>query len=116
VNIHDMINVYITGESGSEMTHIINGTGNTLNTGVTTATANCLWSNPGFSMSAASTVGNMALSFPTESAHSYQLQYKNALTDSTWSSLGAFFDGDDTLDTVNVSPSSTNSFYRVQEH
>ncbi len=115
VNIHDMINVYITGESGSEMTHIINGTGNTLNTGVTTTTANNLWSNPGFSLGAASADGNVALSFPTESAHSYQIQYKNALTDSAWSSLGAFFGGDDTLDTITIPASSTNRFYRVLE-
>lgn len=115
VNIHDMINVYITGESSSEMTHIINGTGNTLTNGVTTATANYLWSIPDFSMGAASSASNVVLSFPTESAHSYQLQFKNALTDPAWSRLGAFFDGDDTLDSIVVSPSSTNRFYRIEE-
>ncbi len=114
VNLHDIINVYITGESGSEMTHVINGNGNTLDTGVTTTTFNNLWSNPGFSVDTVSAIGGVALSFPTESAHSYQLQYKNALTNSTWSTLGAFFGGDDTLDTIIVSP-STNRFYRVLE-
>lgn len=115
VNIHDMINVYITGESGSEMTHIINGTGATLNSGVTTATANYLWSNPSFSIGAADAAGTVVLSFPTESAHSYQLQYKNTLTAPSWTSLGAFSRGDDTLDGIPVSPLSTNRFYRIQE-
>lgn len=121
VNIHDTITVYIAGNTSgsgtSSLNHIINGTGASVSgPGYGgTATANCLWSNPGFSMSASTTAGNVALSFPTESAHNYQLQYKDALIDSSWSSLGTFFGGDDTLDTMAVSPASTNCFYRVQE-
>jgi hypothetical protein len=121
VNIHDMITVYIAGNTSgsgaSSVNHIINGTGASVSgPGYGgTATANYLWSNPGFSLSAASAAGGVALSFPTESAHNYQIQYKNALTDLLWSSLGVSFNGDDTLDTIAVSPSSTNRFYRVQE-
>lgn len=115
VNLHNIINVYITGESGSEMTHVINGSGSTLNAGVTTTTANTLWPNPHFSVAAAGVDGGAALSFPTESAHSYQLQYKNAVTNSTWSNLGGFFSGDDTLDIIRIVPPATNCFYRVLE-
>ncbi|HEV2693945.1 MAG TPA: hypothetical protein VG347_13710 [Verrucomicrobiae bacterium] len=115
VNFHDMINVYITGQSGSEMTHIINGTGNTLNTGVTTTTANTLWSNPTFSLGAGLDVTrtNAAITLPTESWHSYQLQFKNAVTDSGWSSLGSPFGGNDTLNTVLGATLQSSRYYRV---
>jgi hypothetical protein len=112
VNVHNMIMVYITGESGSEMTHIINGTGNTLNTGVTTATANYLWQNPGFGISAAQNGANFNIMVPTESWHSYQLQYKNDLSDPNWMSLGNF-PGNDTLEPISTSLQSSNRFYRV---
>ena len=113
VNMHHMINVYITGESGSEMTHIINGTGNTLNTGVTTTTANYLWLNPTFGIIAGLNGSNVGVSVPTESWHSYQLQYKNALTDPSWTNLGGRVGGNDTLETITDSTSADNRFYRV---
>jgi hypothetical protein len=115
VNVHDMINVYITGESGSEMTHIINGTGNTLNAGVTTATANYLWLNPAFGISAGLDVTgtNLNIALPTESWHTYQLQYKNNVTDASWLNFGSRFGGDDTLETITDSASLSSRFYRV---
>jgi hypothetical protein len=115
VNLHDMINVYITGESGSEMTHIINGTGSTLNTGVSTATANYLWLNPTFSISAGFDITgtNINITLPTESWHSYQLQYKNDVTDASWLNFGSLFGGDDTLETITDSASPSSRFYRV---
>ncbi len=113
VNMHDMINVYITGESGSEMTHIINGTGATLNTGVTTATANQLWQNPKFNVGAENIESNVAVLFPTESWHSYQLQYKNAVTDPAWSNLGGRVDGNDEPESLTNSISAGSGFYRV---
>ena len=118
VNVHDMINVLIEAQSGSEMTHIINGTGATLNSGVTTATANYLWLNPTFYASSGLDITgtNIAIRLPTESWHTYQLQYKNALTDSGWSSLGSPFGGNDTLETITDSTSATNRFYRVKAY
>ena len=97
VNVHDMINVLITAQTGSEMTHIINGTGTTLTSAVNTATANYLWLNPTFSLFAGldSTGTNMAITLPTESWHTYQLQYKNNVTDPSWSNLGSPFGGND---------------------
>ncbi|HWY32452.1 MAG TPA: hypothetical protein VNX46_16940, partial [Candidatus Acidoferrum sp.] len=96
-------------------THIINGTGNTLTTGVTTATANYLWLNPTFSASAAlgATGTNVNITIPTESWHAYQLQYKNALMDPIWQSLGNLFGGDDTLETITNSVFPGSRFYRV---
>jgi len=114
VNLHDMINVYITGETGSEMTHIINGTGTTLTTGVTTTTANTLWTNPTFGIKAGLSGTNVAISFPTESWHSYKLFYKNAVTGGTWSALGSALPGNDAIETLTDSPATTARFYRVQ--
>jgi hypothetical protein len=116
VNMHDMIDVYITGESGSEMTHIINGTGATLNTGVTTTTANYLWLNPTFGVSVSDGESNIVVSLPTESWHSYQLQYKNSVTDPIWSNLGIGIGGNDTLKEITDPTSAASRFYRVVAH
>jgi hypothetical protein len=108
--------VYIGGNtSGSGTTainHIINGTGPAVSgPGYGgTATANTLWLNPTFSLSAGA---SGTVSFPSESWHSYQLQYKNALTDPSWSNLGSPVGGSDTLQTINDSTAATNRFYRV---
>ena len=99
------------------MTHIINGTGATLTSGVNTATANQLWLNPTNIYASAGLSGpNVAVSFPSESWHGYRLQYKNALTDSSWSNLGSLVGGNDTLQTITDSASSSNRFYRVQAY
>ena len=119
VNVHDMMDVYIAGNgSGSgptEIYHIINGTGSAV-VGPGwggTAYANYLWLNPTIYASADLSGPNVAVSFPSESWHSYQLQYKNALTDSSWSNLGSPVGGNDTLQMVTDSTSATNRFYRV---
>jgi hypothetical protein len=116
VNVHHMINVFISGSGGNEMTHIINGTGATLNSGVNTATANYLWLNPTFYAGSGMSGTNIAVSFPSESWHSYQLQYKNALTDVSWSNLGSLVGGNDTLKTITDSASSSDRFYRVKAY
>jgi len=119
VNVHHMMDVYISGNTSgsgtSEIYHIINGTGSSVGPSFATAYANYLWLNPTFSVSADldSTGTNIAMTLPTESWHSYQLQYKNAVTDPAWSSLGTPFGGNDTLETVIDSTSATNRFYRV---
>jgi hypothetical protein len=119
VNMHDMITVYIAGNTSgsgtSTLNHIINGTGAALSgPGFGgTATANYLWLNPTFSINAGVSGPNASISFPTESWHSYQLQYKNALTDPSWSNLGGLVGGNDTLQTISDSTSATNRFYRI---
>jgi hypothetical protein len=113
VNVHDMITVYIAGESGSEITHIINGIGDTVNTPVTTATADSLWVNPEFSVKAGFGGQNIALSFPTESWHSYQLQYKSSVAGASWLNLGSLIGGDDATQTFTDSFAFPSRFYRV---
>lgn len=120
VNVHDMMDVYISGNTNgggtSQINHIINGTGNTVGPAFGTAYGSNLWPNPAFSASAGLdlTGTNIAVSFPSESWHSYQLQYKNAVTDSGWSNLGLPVGGNDSLLTITVSPSSSHRFYRVK--
>jgi hypothetical protein len=113
VNLHNMIMVYITGQSGSEMTHIINGTGPALNSGVTTATANDLWADPAFGITPLYDGVNLEILLPTESWRSYQLQYKNQLTDPSWLSLGNV-PGNDTLEPIVTPTPAGNRFYRVK--
>ena len=116
VNVHDMMDVYISGNGGSSViNHIINGTGSTVGPSFSTAYANYLWLNPTNLYASAGMSGpNIAVSFPSESWHSYQLQYKNAFTDSSWSNLGSPVGGNDTLQTITDSTSGTNRFYRVK--
>jgi hypothetical protein len=120
VNVHDLITVYIAGNTSGDGTsslyHIINGTGATLSgPGFGgTATANCLWPDPAFSLSAVICGANTSVAFPSESWHSYQLQYKQALTDPAWSNLGTPVGGNDGLQQLNDSTPATGRFYRVE--
>jgi len=116
VNLHDMINVLIVAQTGSEMTHIINGTGNTLNSGVTTTTADYLWLNPPFGVGIINIRTNIILSFPTESWHTYQQQYKGAVTDPIWLTLGNPVGGNDTLKSITNSTSTGNRVYRIKAY
>jgi len=119
VNLHNMITVYIAGNTSgggtSTLDHIINGTGATLaGPGFGgTAKTNSLWLNPAFSISAAMMGANASITFPTESWHTYQLQYKNALTDPSWSNLGSPFGGNDTLLPIQDPNPATSRLYRM---
>ncbi|MDB6067594.1 MAG: hypothetical protein JWR26_3802 [Pedosphaera sp.] len=122
VNLHDIITVYIAGNTSgggtSTLDHIINGTGATLaGPGFGgTAKANSLWLTPTFSINAGMSGSNMSISLPTESWHSYQLQYKNGLMDPGWSNLGSPIGGNDTLQGIDDPTSAINRFYRIVSH
>lgn len=118
VNLHDMVTVYISGITNgggtSALYHIINGTGIPLyGTAFQSATNTCLWLNPTFSACAALTEAGATITFPTESWRSYQLQYKNNLTDPVWLNIGAPISGNDVLQTITDSTLTTNRFYQV---
>ena len=117
VNVHDMMDVYIAGNTSgsgtSVINHIINGIGGTVGPSFGTAYANYLWLNPTFAIIAGLRRVEHHVSFPTESWHSYQLQYKNILDGSklvkSWRPVG----GNDTLQTISDSNLATNRFYRI---
>ena len=83
VNLHDIISVCITAEGGSssQITHIINGTGNEVGPSFAMATTGSLWQNPTFRIGSGLDVTgtNIAVTLPTESWHTYQLHYKTAI-------------------------------------
>jgi hypothetical protein len=119
VNVHDMMDVYITGNGGSsQITHIINGIGSEVGPSFATAYANYLWLNPTFSVNAGldTTGANIVITLPTESWHSYQLQYLDAVAGAGWLDLGSPFGGDDTLETIAAPVLSHSRFYRVVSH
>jgi hypothetical protein len=117
--MHDMITVYIAGNTSgsgtSSLNYIINGTGATLSgPGFGgTAKASYLWLNPTFSINAALSGANASITFPTESWRSYQIQYKNNMTDPSWSNLGSPVGGNDVLQTISDLTSAPNRFYQI---
>ncbi len=117
VNLHNLITVCITAESGSgsQITHIVNGTGATVGPAYGTATADVLWTNPTFEVSTGLDITgtNVTLTLPTESWHTYQLQYKNTYTDPVWLNLGSPFGGNDAPETIPSPILTTSRFYRI---
>ncbi|HTB85005.1 MAG TPA: invasin domain 3-containing protein [Candidatus Sulfotelmatobacter sp.] len=119
VNLHHMITVYIAGNTAnggsSTMNHIINGTGATVaGPGFGgTATLNNLWNLPTFSIFTGVNAAGTPVTFPTESWHVYQLQYKNSLGDPSWLNLGNALGGNDVQQTVTDPTPGSGRFYRV---
>jgi len=56
---------------------------------------------------------SVTVSFSTQVGFSYQIEYKNNLTDANWIPLGALIPGNDTAQEVNE-PLANNGFYRVE--
>jgi hypothetical protein len=57
---------------------------------------------------------NINISFQTTSGFNYQVQYKNNLTDPSWTALGSPVVGDGTIKSVVDPTSGSSRFYRVQ--
>ncbi len=58
--------------------------------------------------------GNIQLSFPTAVGSSYQVQYKNALTDATWTNLGGPLTGNGSTMSASDPISGSSRFYKLQ--
>ncbi len=65
-------------------------------------------------LSASLNGGNIVLSFPTQSGTTYQVEYKNELTDATWTPLGSSVSGDGTTKTVSDSVTNGHRFYHLK--
>ncbi|MGC3957359.1 MAG: carbohydrate-binding protein [Verrucomicrobiota bacterium] len=57
---------------------------------------------------------NVNVSFPTQSGYTYQIEYKNNLTDPTWTNLGSAVTGDGTVKIVADPASGSRRFYRAR--
>jgi len=58
--------------------------------------------------------GNINISFPTQNGSSYQLLWKNNLTDPTWTPIGSPVSGNGSVQSVGDTISLSKRFYRVQ--
>ncbi|HVU08495.1 MAG TPA: LamG-like jellyroll fold domain-containing protein [Verrucomicrobiae bacterium] len=59
--------------------------------------------------------GNIVISFSTgDNTHSYQVQYKNSLTDASWTPLGSPLVGNNSIQSVSDAIGNGSRFYRVQ--
>jgi hypothetical protein len=80
--------------------------------------------NTGFFMLAATTPdviltatrsgGNIVISFPTQNGHSYQVEYKNNLSDPGWTPLGSAIAGNGSVQSASDSIGGRSArFYRI---
>jgi hypothetical protein len=68
---------------------------------------------PSFSISVTASAGTVSIHIPTQSGHSYTLQYSTSLNPPNWQTLGSSIPGDGTVHTVNDSMGGSR-FYRVE--
>lgn len=54
-----------------------------------------------------------SISLPAQAGFSYQLQYKNQLTDPSWTNLGGAITGNNSIPTVTDTTTQTSRFYRA---
>jgi len=72
---------------------------------------------PSPQLAAAVATGHNVISFPTETGYSYQVEYKNHLSDATWTNLGSLVTGDNATHSVTdpaLTSANSTRFYRVQ--
>jgi endoglucanase len=67
-----------------------------------------------FTINASSNNTNVVISFMTQSGFSYQVQYKNNLTDASWIPIDNPVSGNNTVQSVGDLVSGNSRFYRVQ--
>jgi hypothetical protein len=67
---------------------------------------------PGLTASLSS--GTITLSFSTTTGSNYQVEYKNALTDATWTPLNSPIPGNNSVQSVQYSTTGSQRFYRVE--
>ncbi len=69
---------------------------------------------PAPTLSASVSGGKVTIVFPTRTGSTYQVQYKNNLTEVSWTSLGSAITGTAATQSVQDSSAGTSRFYRLQ--
>jgi hypothetical protein len=106
--------------SGNPVKVALDGTAQTLRLGGTTGNEvnvnflMLLATTPAPPLTAHVAGGLITISFATQTGYSYQLQYKNNLTDATWTSIGGVITGDNTVHPASDSSTGSHRFYQVQ--
>jgi hypothetical protein len=70
--------------------------------------------SPALKLKVAISGATVTVSFPTQTGSAYQVQYKNNLADTSWSSLGSPVAGNNGIRSVNDTVTGGSRFYRVQ--
>lgn len=66
------------------------------------------------SLTAVISGSNINVSFQSQTGLSYQVEYKNNLTDGSWTPLGSLIVGDGTIKSLNDPTSGSHRFYRLR--
>jgi len=118
----------LTDSSGTPVAVTFDGLENTLQFGGNPVEAGDPTINANFFMLVPATVssgpitlkaafsgGNIMISFQTQNGSSYQLLYKNNLSDATWTALGSAINGNGSVQSVTDANTATGGhrFYRV---
>ncbi len=69
---------------------------------------------PVFTITATTSGGNINISFPTQNTSSYQLLFKNSLTDPSWTPIGSPVSGNGSIESISQPTTGTMRFYSVQ--
>jgi hyaluronate lyase len=109
----------LTDNSGNPVIVTFNGSTNTLQLGrPPSASADCnanfLMLVPVFQLTSQANGTNLVFSFPTQSGFNYQVEYKNALTDTQWIPLGGTVPGNNLAESATNPVVNQTRFYRVQ--
>lgn len=67
-----------------------------------------------FDISASIAAGNIQITIPTQTGHTYMLMYSASLSSPNWTQVGATITGDGTVHVVNEPSGSGTGFYRVE--
>ena len=113
VHLHDLLTVYITGESGSEMTHVINGTGGTLRTHGATAAVS-YWGKPpamGVRAGGEPVTMNLAFGLPAGPWPACRLQAERARMDPLGAMMDRLLGGNDVPESALKSLPAARGFY-----
>jgi hypothetical protein len=113
----------LTDGSGNPVKVVLDSSAQTLRLGGTTGNevnVNFLMlvaTTPSPKLTATLGGGNVTISFATQTGYSYQVQYKNNLTDATWTPLGGPISGNNAVQSVSYSSTGVGNnhrFYQVQ--
>ena len=69
---------------------------------------------PGPALTATVSGGKITISFPTTTGSSYQVEFKNTLSDASWQPLGSAISGNNAVQSVQDTVSGSQKFYQVE--
>ena len=105
----NMVTVQLGGQETLKLT-----SGNNLNAEFFMLTPAVAQQAASFSLSASQSAGNVLISFPTQSGHSYTVLHATSLTSGSWTPVAGPISGNGSMNTVTQAVNGATGFYRVQ--